>query len=40
MKNLKVKYNRIFGYFIEVTKSNFDQVPEDYIRKQTLANAE
>ncbi|MDO9492553.1 DNA mismatch repair protein MutS [Acetobacterium sp.] len=40
IKNLKVKYNRIFGYFIEVTKSNFDQVPEDYIRKQTLANAE
>ncbi|WP_303871368.1 DNA mismatch repair protein MutS [Acetobacterium wieringae] len=40
IKNLKVKYNRVFGYFIEVTKSNFDQVPEDYIRKQTLANAE
>lgn len=40
IKNLKVKYNRIFGYFIEVTKSNFSQVPEDYIRKQTLANAE
>ncbi|WP_296557541.1 DNA mismatch repair protein MutS [uncultured Acetobacterium sp.] len=40
IKNLKVKYNRVFGYFIEITKSNFDQVPEDYIRKQTLANAE
>ncbi len=40
IKNLKVKYNRIFGYFIEVTKSNLAQVPEDYIRKQTLANAE
>jgi DNA mismatch repair protein MutS len=40
IKNLKVKYNRVFGYFIEVTKSNFSQVPDDYIRKQTLANAE
>ncbi len=40
IKNLKVKYNRIFGYFIEVTKSNLDQVPERYIRKQTLSNAE
>ena len=40
IKNLKVKYNRVFGYFIEVTRSNFSQVPEEYIRKQTLANAE
>lgn len=40
IKSLKVKYNRVFGYFIEVTKSNLDQVPEEYIRKQTLANAE
>ena len=40
IKSLKVKYNRVFGYFIEVTKTNLDQVPEDYIRKQTLANAE
>ncbi|MEA5074332.1 MAG: DNA mismatch repair protein MutS [Eubacterium aggregans] len=40
IKSLKVKYNRIFGYFIEVTKTNLDQVPETYIRKQTLANAE
>ena len=40
IKNLKIKYNRVFGYFIEVTKSNIDQVPYRYIRKQTLANAE
>ncbi len=40
IKNLKVRYNRVFGYFIEVTKSNLDQVPERYIRKQTLSNAE
>ena len=40
IKNLKVGYNRVFGYYIEVTKSFFDQVPYDYVRKQTLANAE
>ena len=40
IKNLKIKYNRIFGYFIEVTKSNLDLVPDHYVRKQTLANAE
>lgn len=40
IKSLKVKYNRVFGYFIEVTKSNLDLVPEHYIRKQTLANSE
>ena len=40
IKNLKVKYNKVFGYFIEVTKSNLDAVPESYIRKQTLTNAE
>ncbi|KNZ40784.1 DNA mismatch repair protein MutS [Acetobacterium bakii] len=40
IKSLKIKYNRVFGYFLEVTKSYLDQVPEDYIRKQTLANAE
>lgn len=40
INNLKIKYNRVFGYFIEVTKSNIDQVPEHYIRKQTLTNAE
>ncbi|MBR6126791.1 DNA mismatch repair protein MutS [bacterium] len=37
---LKVGYNRVFGYFIEVTNSNLDKVPPEYIRKQTLAGAE
>ena len=40
IKNLKVGFNKVFGYFIEVTKSNLNQVPERYIRKQTLTNAE
>lgn len=40
IKNLKIGYNRIFGYYIEVTKSYLDQVPDAYIRKQTLANCE
>ena len=40
IKNLKVGYNRVFGYYIEVSRSYSDQVPETYIRKQTLANAE
>ena len=40
IKTLKISYNRVFGYYIEVTKSFMSQVPEDYIRKQTLANAE
>ena len=40
IKNLKVQFNRVFGYFIEVTKSNYQLVPDDYIRRQTLANAE
>ena len=40
ISNLKVKYNRVFGYFIEVTKSNLESVPEHYIRKQTLVNCE
>ncbi|HHV28676.1 MAG TPA: DNA mismatch repair protein MutS [Clostridium sp.] len=40
IKNLKVGFNKVFGYFIEVTKSYYSQVPEDYIRKQTLANCE
>lgn len=40
IKGLKIKYNKVFGYFIEVTKANIHLVPEDYIRKQTLANAE
>ena len=37
---LKVRYNRVFGYFIEITKPNLHLVPEHYIRKQTLVNAE
>ena len=40
IKNLKIGYNRVFGYYIEVTKSFYDQVPYRYTRKQTLANAE
>lgn len=40
IKNLKVKYNGAFGYAIEVTKSNLSLVPADYIRKQTMVNAE
>jgi DNA mismatch repair protein MutS len=38
--SLKIRFNNVFGYYIEVTKSNLDKVPEDYVRKQTLANAE
>ena len=40
IKNLKIGYNRVFGYYIEVTKSFYDLVPYNYVRKQTLANAE
>ncbi len=40
IKNLRIQYNKVFGYYIEVTKSNLDMVPDDYIRKQTLTNAE
>ena len=40
IKNLKIRYNKVFGYYYEVTNSFKDMVPEDYIRKQTLANAE
>ncbi len=40
IKSLKVGYNKVFGYYIEVTKANLDAVPADYIRKQTLVNAE
>lgn len=40
IKNLKIGYNRIFGYYLEVTKSNLSNVPDHYIRKQTLANCE
>jgi DNA mismatch repair protein MutS len=40
IKSLKVGYNKVFGYYVEVTKANLDAVPEAYIRKQTLVNAE
>ncbi len=40
IKTLKVKYNKVFGYYLEVSKSFIDMVPSDYIRKQTLSNAE
>lgn len=40
IKGLKVGFNKVFGYFIEVTKSNLGMVPDRYIRKQTLTNAE
>ncbi|WP_129125899.1 DNA mismatch repair protein MutS [Geomonas oryzae] len=38
--SLKIRYNKVFGYYIEVTKANVSSIPEDYIRRQTLANAE
>ena len=37
---MKIKYNKVFGYFIEITRANIDMVPDYYIRKQTLTNAE
>ena len=40
IKTLRIAYNRVFGYYIEVTKSLVDQVPDRYIRKQTLTNCE
>ncbi|MBN1154042.1 DNA mismatch repair protein MutS [candidate division KSB1 bacterium] len=40
IQSLKVKYNRVFGYYIEVTKSHLSKVPENYMRKQTLVGAE
>ncbi len=40
IRTLKIGYNRVFGYYIEVSKSFMDQVPDHYIRKQTLANCE
>ena len=40
IKNLRIKYNKVFGYYLEVTKSFVDRVPETWIRKQTLTNAE
>ncbi len=40
IKSLKVRFNKVFGYYIEISKSYLSQVPQDYIRKQTLVNAE
>ncbi|QXE91645.1 DNA mismatch repair protein MutS [Geomonas subterranea] len=40
ISSLKIRYNKVFGYYIEVTKANVSAIPEDYIRRQTLANAE
>ena len=40
ISNLKVGYNKVFGYYLEVTKSKYDLIPPEYIRKQTLVNAE
>ena len=40
IQSLKVRFNSVFGYYIEVTKANLERVPQDYIRKQTIANGE
>ena len=40
IKTLKVRFNKVFGYYIEISKSQLDRVPEHYQRKQTLTNAE
>ncbi len=40
IKNLKIRYNKVFGYYIEVTNSFLDKVPEDYVRRQTLTGGE
>ncbi len=40
IESLKVRYNQVFGYYIEITKANLSKIPGDYIRKQTLVNAE
>ncbi len=40
INSLKVGYNKVFGYYLEVTKANLDKVPDDYTRKQTLSNSE
>ena len=40
INNLKIKYNKVFGYYIEISKGNLKNVPDDYMRKQTLVNAE
>lgn len=40
IKNLKVGFNKVFGYYLEITRSYYDMIPEHYVRKQTLANCE
>lgn len=40
ISSLKIRFNQVFGYYIEITKSNIDAVPDNYIRKQTLVNTE
>ncbi len=40
ISSLKIRYNRVFGYYLEVSKSNLSSVPADYIRKQTVAGGE
>lgn len=40
IKNIKVGFNKVFGFYIEITRSNYDMIPENYIRKQTLVNCE
>lgn len=40
ISTLKINFNKVFGYYIEITKSNYDKIPDNYIRKQTLVNAE
>src|SRR5207253_4164317 len=40
IQSLKVRFNSVFGYYIEVTKSNLDKVPSEYVRKQTISNVE
>jgi DNA mismatch repair protein MutS len=40
INSLKIRYNKVFGYYIEVTRTNLGGIPDDYIRRQTLANAE
>jgi DNA mismatch repair protein MutS len=40
ISNLKIRYNRVFGYYIEISKSNLGSVPSDYLRKQTIAGGE
>lgn len=40
ISNLKVGYNKVFGYYLEITQSNYDKIPENYIRKQTLTHSE